>query len=344
MSRMDSAMTNILREPEDASAEWFSAALGTTVISIGEPERIGTGQMSRNYRFTLSGDGPASVVIKIAAAEGEIGETASRAYQREVGFYREIASSIEGVAPRCLHHAISSAGDQFTLVLEDLAPAQQGNQIAGCSIAEAKLALRTLAALHASRWNDRSLFENPTLHANEPNLLDQVMPIAHAEFERRYAERLQPGTIPLLERFSRGAGAWSEFEHDPIALGHADFRLDNLMFTSTGVTAVDWQTVRIGPPAADVAYFLGNSLLIEDRRAHEDELFESYLASLAEHGVTYGIDALRIDYARGAWLGPLITVLGAFTATRTDRGDDMFIAMADRACAQIADHNSLNYL
>lgn len=338
-------MTNILNEPEDATPAWFSAALGTTVTAIGEPERIGTGQMSRNYRFTLDGDGPSSVVIKIAASEGEIGETASRAYVREVGFYRDIAPTLAaGVAPACLHHDISDTGAAFTLVLEDLAPAEQGNQIAGCTIAEAKLALTTLAALHAARWNDRSLLDNLVLSGSDPDLLGQVMPIAHQEFERRYGDRLQPGTIPLLEAFSRGAADWSSHVADPIALGHADFRLDNLMFTPTGVTAVDWQTVRAGPPASDVAYFLGNSLLVEDRRTHEDELFESYLAALANHGVSYELDALRRDYARGAWLGPLITVLGAFTATRTDRGDEMFIAMADRACAQIADHDSLRHL
>jgi len=39
--------------------------------------------------------------------------------------------------------------------------------------------------------------------------------------------------------------------------------------------------------------------------------------------------------------GPLITVLGAAYGTRTERGDEMFLAMASRSCAAIRDLQSL---
>lgn len=48
--------------------------------------------------------------------------------------------------------------------------------------------------------------------------------------------------------------------------------------------------------------------------------------------------------AKGAWLGPLITVIGAFAATRTDRGDEMFITMADRCADQITQLDSRSHL
>ena len=48
----------------------------------------------------------------------------------------------------------------------------------------------------------------------------------------------------------------------PFAVIHGDYRLDNLMFPpdGDGVVALDWQTVGVGPPARDIAYFLGTSL------------------------------------------------------------------------------------
>ena len=91
-------------------------------------------------------------------------------------------------------------------------------------------------------------------------------------------------------------------------------------------------------------YFLGNSLLVADRRANETALLEHYVAELAGRGVDYALDDLWADYARGAWLGPLVTVVGSFVATRTDRGDEMFIAMADRAAAQLSDAGSVELL
>ena len=50
---------------------------------------------------------------------------------------------------------------------------------------------------------------------------------------------------------------------------HGDYRLDNLMFPEhgDGVVAVDWQTLAIGPPGRDLAYFLATSVLVDDRLA-----------------------------------------------------------------------------
>ena len=64
-----------------------------------------------------------------------------------------------------------------------------------------------------------------------------------------------------------------------MSITHGDYRLDNLMFppAGPGVAAVDWQTTSAGPPLRDLAYFLGNSLTPDLRRAHESDLVDSYL-------------------------------------------------------------------
>ena len=54
---------------------------------------------------------------------------------------------------------MNECGDGFTLVLEDLAPAESGDQIAGCSLDQARAAAVNVAGLHAPTWNDPSLRE-----------------------------------------------------------------------------------------------------------------------------------------------------------------------------------------
>ena len=54
------------------------------------------------------------------------------------------------------------------------------------------------------------------------------------------------------------------------------------------------------------------------------------------------LDACLDDYRFALLQGPLITVLGAAYSQRTDRGDDMFMAMAARSCAAVRDHRTLD--
>src|SRR5207247_1558631 len=97
------------------------------------------------------GDGPASVVAKLAAADDTSRATGVQlgAYEREIRFYRELAPRIGGPLAGCLLSMYDPAEGWFTLVLEDVSPALQGDQIAGCSVDGASRALRGLAELHA---------------------------------------------------------------------------------------------------------------------------------------------------------------------------------------------------
>ncbi len=56
--------------------------------------------------------------------------------------------------PPCFYSEISDDGADFVLILADMAPAVQGDQIAGCSSAEATLAVEALAGLHGPSWCD----------------------------------------------------------------------------------------------------------------------------------------------------------------------------------------------
>jgi len=130
---------------------------------------------------------------------------------------------------------------------------------------------------------------------------------------------------------------------------HSDYRLDNLLFAPTGaddpVIAVDWQVVTVGLPLRDVAFLLATGLSPEDRRAGERAIVDAYHRRLVELGVT-GYDAERCwdDYRYALFQGPFITVLGAFVAQTTERGDRMFTVMAERSATAIDDLDALSLL
>ena len=121
---------------------------------------------------------------------------------------------------------------------------------------------------------------------------------------------------------------------------HGDFRADNLLFGGPRVVVVDWQTVGLGAGPTDLAYLLGASLLPEVRRVHEAALVDRYVAGLAAQGVAVDRDDVWTQYRRYAFGGLIMAIVAQALVRRTDRGDEMFITMADRHSRQALDLDS----
>ena len=87
-----------------------------------------------------------------------------------------------------------------------------------------------------------------------------------------------------------------------------------------GAVALDSQTVTVGAPLRDVAYFVGGSLDPALRRGHEERLVGEYHTGILARGID-DADADRCcdAYLLGYLQGPLITVLGCIHARRTVR-------------------------
>jgi hypothetical protein len=131
------------------------------------------------------------------------------------------------------------------------------------------------------------------------------------------------------------------------SLMHGDFRADNVMFhpTQDSVTIVDWQTIGVGLPARDLAYFTGSSLLPTARRATEAGLVDHYHAALLRHGVTdYDRETCWHDYCIGMVQPPLISLLGCAFASPTPRGDQMFVLTLQRSCLAIRELKTLELI
>jgi hypothetical protein len=133
---------------------------------------------------------------------------------------------------------------------------------------------------------------------------------------------------------------WLGINPDRFCLLHGDFRLDNLLFNPerAAVTVVDWQTITVGLPARDLAYFIGTSIDTPRRKQTESELVGTYHRRLRDFGVQdYAAEQCWIDYRIGMLQVPLLTTFGYAFAAATDRGDAMVLTMLARGCRAIRD-------
>jgi len=349
------AQAAIVRGPQELTSEWLAQALGTGPITGFDVESIGTGQMSDSRRVRIDyapgpDAGPPSVVLKTASADQSSRATGVGlgVYEREVRFYRELAPRIGGPLAECHLAVIDPVEGWFTLLLEDVAPATQGDQIAGCGIEDARLAIHELARLHAPVFADPQLGATPWLNQTmvlTQAMLTQLLPA----FIERYGDRVTPEHRAVCERFVASLDAWVADRQPPLGLVHGDYRLDNMLFgaaqASRRFVAVDWQTVGWGPVMTDAAYFLGGSLTVEDRRELEQPLLRQYFQALHAHGVRgFGWDDCWTGYRRQAFLGILMTVAPAMLVERTERGDEMFLTTLARYAQQVLDLDAVELL
>jgi hypothetical protein len=347
------------RSPEHVTPAWLGEVLRAPVRGA-TATTVGTGQMGTSVRYELVFDGdahaaPRSVVCKLASSDPTSRSTgvALRTYEVEVAFYRDVAPTVGMRVPHCHFADIDPATGEFVLVLEDLAPCVPGDQLAGCTVAQASLAMDELAKLHASRWNDPTLAAVEWLNRNAtPDAYafsETILPQLLDGFVARYAGRLDPAHVRTAERLMRNIGRFLRERPGPRAVQHGDYRLDNMLFgTAAGgvpLAVVDWQTVVWGPPGFDASYFLGAGLPVEERRRHERTLLRRYHDALGAAGVTgYDWDACWTDYRRYAFGGFLMAIGASMMVVQTERGDEMFLTMIRRHGAQIADLDALEFL
>ncbi|MCX2714720.1 phosphotransferase [Mycolicibacterium sp. J2] len=348
--------SRLIERPSDLTDAWLTDVVGAGRIVGHDAERIGTGQMSECYRLRLryaeESGGPASVVLKVAAADPNSRATglAMGLYEREVRFYAEIAPKLGGgpagpFAP-CLHHAYDAESGAFDLLLGDAAPATVGDEIRGATAEQATLALHQLGLVHGPLVGDPDLAGAGWLNRDAP-LNQTLLAGLYAGFTERYGDRIDPRHRQVCEQLVAAFDGYLEQESSATkGLVHGDYRLDNLLFGAPGaqrpLTVVDWQTVTWGPALTDVAYFLGCALAPEVRRAHYDDLLATYHRALGT-GVL-SLDEVRDGVRRQSFFGVMMAIVSSMLVERTDRGDEMFMTMLHRHCEHVLDTGALAVL
>lgn len=343
---------------EAIDAAWIQQQLRAgghpeVTVSNLQSKRIGTGQIGMCVRFTFGTAGdptaPTSLVGKFPSDDPLSRQTGVnlKNYIKEVSFYQQLQHRLRIRTPRCWYAEIDGEGPEFALLLQDMTPAEQGNQLEGCTPEVAHAAVMELIGLHAPTWNDGSLAELDFVvprPAPDTPATGNLYAMTLEPFLERFGSALEADQIDIIRRYGEALNGG----HDPAgpsALIHIDYRLDNLLIDTgqdpIAVTTVDWQSLTLGNPLTDVAYFIGAGMLPEVRRAHEERIVRDYHAGLLAAGITdYDWDDCWRDYRRATFSGFGVTVIASVLVQQTERGDAMFTAMARRHSRHALDHRA----
>ncbi len=345
----------VVERPGDLTPEWLTAAIGAGTVTEFTVERIGTGQMSECYRIGLTyaagDDGPATVVLKVAATDPMSRQTglALGLYEREVRFYSEVAPRLGGPIAECFHTSYDPETGIFALLIDDAAPAVVGDEIRGATAEEARLALTELGRLHAPVIGSETFADADWLNRDAP-LNQELIAQLYAGFADRYGEAITPEQRLVCQRLVDSFDAYLAGEAAPErikGLVHGDYRLDNMLFGRPGsrrdLTVVDWQTVGWGPAMTDVSYFIGCALPVEDRRNHYEDLLRAYHEGLGPDSPV-SLEDVREGVRHQSFAGVMMAVVSAMLVERTERGDEMFLTMLERHSSHVLDTGALDIL
>lgn len=354
-----SAVTAIPRYPSDVTGSWLTEVLtrsGTPAqVDTVDVTPVGTGQTGATFRvaasYSRNPNGlPDSFILKLPAGDDAVRDRVMLGYRSECAFYQSVADVVTIPIPQCYHCDIADDGARYALLLADQAPAVQGDQIAGCDLVQARLAVRVLAGLHGPTWCDPrwQSFEGLVMSITGPDAIRGFGDIAKMAGDitvEKLGSKLSDADAETLGAAMALVTPWLLSAPDRFALLHGDYRLDNLLFDGDRVSVVDWQTMGVGLPARDLAYFTGTSLEPAARGAADRDLVAEYHGALVDTGVCdFDLDTCWLDYRLGMMQVPLISSLGCAFSVETERGDDMMAAMLRRGCQAIRDLGTLELI
>ncbi|MGB8196777.1 MAG: phosphotransferase [Acidimicrobiales bacterium] len=325
---------------DELDAAWLSRQLGVDGATTVAVSAVGQGQVANCYRLTIHHAAGTSSVIAKVPSENEVSRSTAalqHLYEREISFYQQLAPQVATRTPHC-YVAERDDTDNFLLLLEDLSPSAVIDQFVGISLGTARAGLAALAGLHGPTHARTELHDVAWLRGVSTELrplYESVLPILFDQFIERYASRLDDELRAMVLALKDRLSLFSDYVTPFPCVTHGDFRTDNLLIDAcdgaVALAVVDWQTIGVGSPFLDVAYFLTTSLSPEDCARDEFELLDYYLAEMHEYGVDIPIDVARHEFARYTLQPIVMLVAASVIVEQTERGDDMFLAMIERA-------------
>lgn len=346
----------LLDSVSDLTAPWFEAMLraagfADATVDHFEARPVGAGNVSDTVRVTLNYGGPtaapASLICKFRCSDprAHAHGIGSGSYAREVHSYRALAAS--GCACRTPRvYWLDGHAENINLVMEDLSAATRaGDQVAGCSVADARSVVVELARLHRTFFpmaRDQAPDWGMTMAGSADywvGAIQRGLTVVRAQVAARLTAKEQA----LAERAGDSALAWYALPMERGTLTHGDPRVDNILFLD-GVDApeavlIDWQVTGWRNPMHDVAYFLSGSVSVEDRRAAEHSLLDDYATAF---GSGYHRGAIEADYRLHLPSGLMTTLAAYGVLPLTPDVDRLLIALLRRNLAAVADWLSLD--
>jgi hypothetical protein len=287
--------------PDQLTTDWLSVTLGYQVDGL---EIVffseGTGVMSWVMRILLdtADDKPNSLIAKFPSSSAVNREGAKRynMYGREVNFYQEIAADVKIYTPECYFSAFDPVSNQFIILLEDLTSWQIGDQVSGCTLAEAKSVITALARFHASGWQPTHYPDLPSHGgAQQTEGMQATYPIGWPVVIEQFGDLIPESVRAAGEKVPQYIPSLlARMCQEPVCITHADLRLDNIFFKDGEIALVDWQSTCTSSPEQDLAYFLTQSVPASVRQ--QEDLVAWYHRELTEQGISYDLSQCRERY------------------------------------------------
>lgn len=321
--------------PEELTAAWLSTALGSEISAVVRtPLGDGQGFMGDILRLDLEAKDaaiPPALVAKLPKKANRVMGELLGVYEREIMFFREFGDRVPIQVPRLYYSEfdrdkgsekqeeilravdrlprffgklISGLGTaiaaskkrRYLLLMEYFGHMQPGDQLAGLSVSECRQVLSAIAPLHRQYWQSRELDNRFWLLPMDVDArIRHGMFLQHVDqYERELDASLAPQLAWLREHGERLVHQL--MLEAPVTLLHCDLRLDNVVFDGEDCGFIDFQLVRRGPAAYDVAYFLSSALREDATESEEQALLEHYHRTLS--APDYPFETFRRDYRR----------------------------------------------
>lgn len=351
--------------PADITTTWLTSclrekkAISKAEVSAFKLEALGAdkgffGQLVRvHLSYNLAeANAPQTLFAKFSSATPEMRQRpeTKAAYAREVNFYQQLAAQTSLPTPACYYGAVDMISGDHILLLEDLAPAENGSRVPGCSAEQATEAVHQIAHFHARWWESEGLANLAWLP--ERHFETAALAEAHARWWPSFYEQTQHILPEAIQEIGQGLAQTRAdimnhlFNTAPRTLVHKDYHLDNIFFASPAgghFAVVDWQSISRGRGLWDVAYFLCQNLEPALRQTVEMQLLADYHQILETHGIIgYSFDDCLYDYriSLRQRLGALISTIAVMPFTPAQRQMHIDLLLP-RNIAAIMDHLDL---
>ena len=198
----------------DLTPQWCTAALAahdgrrrrspTSASSSSAPARSPTRPAS-HLTYEPAGAGPATARRQGSGRRRDqpaARRASTRTYEIEAGFYRDLAATLPVRTPRCHHAAHDPETDAYVVLLEDVAPAVQGDQMAGCSVDEIAAADRRAGPAPRPPLGRRvaGVDRVAVPRRHRPSGSSPSCSTPPARSSEHYAERLDADTNAVVDR------------------------------------------------------------------------------------------------------------------------------------------------
>ncbi len=272
---------------------WIGEVLGTIIQDMKiMPMGPARGFQSTTWKLQLTcdppGSAPETVILKSETTNEEFNELTrlANSYVREVGVYKHLIPRIKNHQPVVY---ACDASQPCWLLIEDLTHLRAGDQVVGLTRQETSASIQRMAALHAEFWMDPHLEQQEWLPAHnfwfaqpDPELIEP--------FFQAYGVRLGESASKICRAVIEQGDAINGAIHArPWTLIHGDLRADNLLFGGTyespAATILDWSWASRSLAVIDLAFLIGGSTPIPQRRGCLEELLATWHDALVSQGV-----------------------------------------------------------